>query len=159
MDNNKGQFIITEDLLAPIGRRFLNFAIDIVMLSILLFIVLLVYLSNVAATPQDGKLIMERFMNNGLWQFMFTAIPTLVYYNFFEIVCARTVGKFCTNTIVVDENGNKASYEAIMFRSLVRIVPMYWIFSILSPKRGLHDLISKTYVVDKRKLEEAKRNL
>lgn len=153
--NNHKEFKVSEDILATPGKRIANFAIDMIAMSIILFIGLTIFLAD--KTVNEQKEFTDRFLMGNLLQVMVTCGITLVYYNFFEIATARTISKFCTNTIVVDEQGEKANYEAIMFRSLVRIIPLYWIFSIIFPKRGLHDLISKTYVVDKKKLEESKR--
>lgn len=155
MDKNK--FQVTEDLIAKLDKRIFNFLIDMVALSVVLFIGLVVFIANTATTPNEAKDFMDRFLTNSLLQFSVTATITLLYYNFFEIFTSRTIGKFCTNTIVVDENGDWAGYEAIMIRSLVRIVPLYWLSFFAFPTRGLHDLISKTYVVNRKLLEEKKQ--
>jgi uncharacterized RDD family membrane protein YckC len=155
-ENNQKQFKVTEDLFVKADKRFFNFIIDTVMLSIILFIGLVIYIANTYTTPNETKEFMDRFLANSMLQYTVTSVITLVYYNFFEICTSRTVGKFCTNTIVVDENGDRASYEAIMIRSLIRIIPLYWISFIVFPTRGLHDLVSKTYVVNKKKLEQSK---
>lgn len=156
--NNRKQFKVTEELLVKLDKRFFNFIIDMFMLSFILFIGLVIFISNNATTPNEGKDLINRFLTNSLLQFTVTACITLLYYNLFEIFTSRTVGKFCTNTIVVDENGDKVNYETIMIRSLIRIIPLYWIsIFLLFPTRGLHDVVSKTYVVNKRELEEKKR--
>lgn len=152
---NRKQFQVTEDILAKLQFRFFNFIIDMLMLVILVFIVL-VFIIGITTANGDKDFI-NRFMVNNLWQYMLTSGVTLLYYNFFEIFASRTVGKFCTNTIVVDENGNKVNYEAIMIRSLVRIIPLYWLSFFIFPTRGLHDMISKTFVVNKKLLEEKKQ--
>ena len=155
--NNRKQFKVTEELLVKLDKRFFNFIIDMFMLSFILFIGLVIFIANTATTPNEGKDLIDRFLTNKLLQFTVTAVITLLYYNFFEIFTLRTIGKFCTNTIVVDENGDRANYEAIMIRSLIRIIPLYWISFILLPTRGLHDVASKTYVVNKKLLDEKKR--
>lgn len=153
----KNKFRVTEDIIAKLDKRFLNFAIDMVALSVILFIGLVIFIANTTTTPKEAKDFMDRFLTNNLLQFSVTATITLLYYNFFEIFTSRTIGKFCTNTIVVDENGDRAGYEAIMIRSLVRIVPLYWLSFFAFPTRGLHDMISKTYVVNRKLLEEKKQ--
>ena len=152
---NRKKFKITEELLVKIDKRFFNYAIDVIMLSMLLFIGLIIFIAN--TSPKAGKDFMNYFLTNNMLQLTITAGITLLYYNFFEIFTSRTIGKFCTNTIVVDENGDNANYEAIMIRSLIRIIPLYWVSFFLFSKRGLHDVASKTYVVNKRELEEKKR--
>lgn len=152
--NNQKGFKITEDLLVKIHKRFLNFFIDSIAISVLLFIGLTIYIAN--TSPTMGKEFMGRFLTNNILQYTITSTFTLLYYNFLEIITATTIGKYFTNTIVVDQYGNKAGHEAVMIRSLIRIIPMYWISFLFFPKRGLHDAISKTYVVNKRLLEEKK---
>ena len=153
---NRKQFKVTEELLVKLDKRFFNFIIDMFMLSFILFIGLVIFIANNATTPKEGQDLINRFLTNSLLQFTVTASITLLYYNLFEIFTSRTIGKFCTNTIVVDENGDRVNYEAIMIRSLIRIIPLYWISFIVFPTRGLHDVASKTFVVNKKQLEEKK---
>ena len=154
--NNRKQFKVTEELVVKLDKRFFNFIIDGIMLFIILFIGLVIFIANNYTTPNETKDFMNRMLTNRLLQFTISTTATLLYYNLFEIFTSRTVGKFCTNTIVVDENGDKANYEAIMIRSLIRIIPLYWISFIVFPTRGLHDVASKTFVVNKKQLEEKK---
>lgn len=154
-ENNRKQFKVTEELLVRIDKRFFNFIIDMIILSVILFIGLVIFIAN--TSPNDAKDFMNRFMVDSMWQYTVTSCITLLYYNFLEITTSRTIGKFCTNTIVVDENGDRATYEAVMIRSLIRIIPLYWVSFIIFPSRGLHDVISKTYVVNKNLLEEKKK--
>ena len=153
---NKKQFKVTEELLVKLDKRFFNFIIDMFMWSFMFFIGLVIFIANNYTTPNEAKDFMNRLLTNSLLQFTIGATITLFYYNLFEIFTSRTIGKFCTNTIVVDENGDKANYEAIMIRSLIRIIPLYWISFLVFPTRGLHDVASKTFVVNKRELEEKK---
>jgi hypothetical protein len=45
-ENNQKKFMVTEELFVRADKRFFNFAIDMIMLSILLFIGLVIFLSN-----------------------------------------------------------------------------------------------------------------
>jgi uncharacterized RDD family membrane protein YckC len=67
------------------------------------------------------------------------------------------VGKWITQTIVVDENGEKPNSETILVRSLCRLIPFNAISFLGISGRGWHDTISKTYVVNKKLLDEKKR--
>ena len=156
-EKNRKQFKVTEELFVKADKRFFNFVIDMVMLTVIFFMGLVIFMANTASTPSEAKDFINRFLANSMLQYTVTSSITLLYYNLFEIFTSRTIGKFCTNTIVVDENGDKANYEAIMIRSLIRIIPLYWISFIVLPKRGLHDSISKTYVVNKDLLDEKKK--
>lgn len=77
------------------------------------------------------------------------------YYFISEVTMQRTIGKLATNSIVVDEYGNKPTAMAILGRSFARIVP-FEAFSCLS-EQGWHDTWSKTFVITKAELERVKR--
>lgn len=71
----------------------------------------------------------------------------ITYYVFFEAIYGRTPGKFMTGTKVVNAYGERASFLQIVGRTLCRLVP-FEAFTFLSKKKlGLHDSVSKTYVV------------
>lgn len=153
---NKKQFKVSADIFASLSQRFLNFLIDTVMQLIIFFIVLIFMAANAQAT--GDMTFISNFEKNTILQYSITIAIALFYYNVFEIVAARTVGKYITQTIVVDENGEKPNSEIILMRSLCRLIP----FNILSflgiSGRGWHDTISKTYVVNKKALDEKKKN-
>lgn len=155
MENQK-QFTVTEELYATHSQRFLNWLADMVIQVLLLFVIL-VFIMAIAET-NGNKALQQYIVNmNTVAQYTVSAVILLVYYNVFEIFFSRTVGKFITNTIVVDENGDAPGYEMIMVRSLCRLIPLYGISLLGIPPRGWHDSISKTYVVAKKELEEKKR--
>ena len=82
-------------------------------------------------------------------------IITLIYYLISEATMGRTIGKFATNSFVIDQYGKKPDFGTILGRSLCRWIP----FNALSclGKRGWHDQISKTYVVSQTEWDEIKR--
>ena len=94
------------------------------------------------------------FVNNQIAQYTFVTCITLFYYNFFEILFARTIGKFITQTVVVMVNGKRPQHETILIRSLCRLIPLNAISFLGITQRGWHDSISKTYVVRAKLLEE-----
>lgn len=148
-------FLVTEELLATHTQRFTNLVIDSIMQVILFVIVLMFILTN--KEIEEAKSYMVRLQDNALLQYIFTSCIALFYYNIFEIFSARTVGKLITQTIVVDDNGEKPNHETIMVRSISRLIPFNALSIIGFPARTWHDRISKTYVVDKNLLEEKKR--
>lgn len=81
----------------------------------------------------------------------------LLYYTVSEAALGRTLGKFATNSYVIDQYGNKPEFGTIFIRSLSRWIPFY-AFSCLG-ERGWHDKISKTYVVTKTEWESIKKDL
>ena len=149
------QFKVTEDVLASHGQRLLNLLFDTFM-QILLFFFVLTFLVAIKMTNGE-KEFAEQLAKNTVAQYTIVTCIALFYYNVFEIFSARTVGKFITQTIVVDENGNTPKHETILIRSLCRLIP-FNAFSFLGmPSRGWHDSLSKTYVVKKKLLQEKKR--
>lgn len=154
-ENNKKQFTVTEEILASHRERFLNLLMDYVG-QIFLYIIAFVIVGTVAQA-NGNKEFMVNFAKNDIAQYTFAACITLFYYNVFEIFSARTIGKFITQTIVVDENGEKPNHERILVRSLCRLIPFEMLSFLGMPARGWHDSISKTYVVNKELLEEKKK--
>ncbi|MFN3752513.1 RDD family protein [Flavobacterium sp.] len=154
MEHRK-QFTVSEELLASHGQRFLNLLIDTIIQVVLLFIALVFAVA--IAESNGNKSFITNLPANTLAQYTFTACIALFYYNVFEIFSARTVGKWITQTVVVDQNGEKPNSEMIMVRSLCRLIPFNALSIIGFPARTWHDSLSKTYVVDKKALEEEKR--
>lgn len=121
------------------GRRFLNLIVDYVVYFALTFaagfVVVMVWGDRGA-----------RFLDETPG-FVFGAPILLAYYIFLEGSCGRTVGKFLTGTIVVNESGGSPSWGQVILRSLGRFIP-FEAFSFLgSNPRGWHDRMGKTYVV------------
>ncbi len=154
-DNSKRQFYVSQDIYASLSHRFLNLLIDTLMELLLFFILLVFIAANIEATGE--KAFINNLGTNTILQYTITTSIALLYYNICEIFTARTVGKYFTQTIVVDENGEKPNHETILIRSLCRLIP-FNAFSFLGISgRGWHDTISKTYVVNKKLLAEKKR--
>jgi uncharacterized RDD family membrane protein YckC len=125
--------------------RFGHYMIDAVIIAGLAFgaefLWSLVYLSGAASN-----------MNGVDYNFLPSApniIVTVAYYMICEGTMQRTIGKFATNSVVIDQYAEAPSKGALFGRSCARLVPIE-AFSCLG-KRGWHDRWSKTYVV---KVEE-----
>lgn len=160
MDSQKSKFQVTDDITASLTQRFLNYLIDGVMQCIFLIIAtIFIFIISDLMGSKKALNFFSTLEHNTIGLYTVVFILVSIYFNFFEILFARTIGKFITQTIVVDENGEKPHAERILIRTLCRFIPFYGLFLLLNPTRGLHDSLSKTYVVDKRKLEEAKRGL
>lgn len=81
----------------------------------------------------------------------------VAYYFVMESTIQRTIGKFVTDSVVIDEYGNKPSNMTILGRSFARIIP-FEAFSCLG-ERGWHDTLSHTFVVSKQEEATLKRLL
>lgn len=82
---------------------------------------------------------------------------TVAYYMICEATMQRTIGKFATNSVVINEYAEAPSVENLLGRSFSRIVP-FEAFSCLS-ERGWHDKWSNTYVVTEKERDTLKRLL
>jgi len=159
-EKNRKQFSVTEELLASHKERFLNFFMDYIA-QLLVFVIAFGIADSIAQNNNNKDFILN-FMKNDIAKYTFTAAITLFYYNVFEIFTARTLGKLVTQTIVVDEYGEKPHHETILIRTLCRLIPFEPFYFIIlyfmdKPSRGWHDSLSKTYVVKKWELDEKKR--
>ncbi len=154
-ENYRKQFKVTEELLATHSQRFLNLLMDYIA-QLFLFIIAF-SITSVIAETNGNKDFMANFIKNDIAQYTFVTCIALFYYNVFEIFFARTVGKFITQTIVVNENGEKPNLETILVRTLCRLIPFELLSFLAMPARGWHDRISKTYVVNKNLLDEKKK--
>jgi uncharacterized RDD family membrane protein YckC len=94
--------------------------------------------------------IVEFFQNIG------SLIIMILYFPLFEISSAEgSIGKYTFGMKVVDENGQRITF----WRALARIISKqlscalffagFFMIGLSEKKQGLHDLIVKTYVVER----------
>ena len=142
------EFLITDDILASKGQRFLNCIID-------LFIVYVLTIGIGAGVNILGQLTGNFKLSE--WIVSLTLIENLIfglvvlffYYAIMEMYLSRTIGKYFTKTLVVKHNGTKPEVKSIIVRTLVRVIA-FEAFSFLNDNaRGWHDTLSVTYVVKK----------
>lgn len=124
-----------------IWKRIYNFFIDLVALPICMF--------PIFAGPLgfDFAMLMILF-----------SVP--LNYLLGEFLFGQTLGKFASDTVVVDEDWNKPSFGKVLRRTLIRLIP--WDpFSAFktSPPRPWHDAWSHTYVVDLRLAKRKRKSL
>ena len=93
-----------------IGTRVLNFFIDTSIISLISFILYKVWSFYVVYWGFTYV--------NPLWIF---AGFLFIYYFVFELIWARTPGKWISYTHVVDKKGLKAGFIKIFLRSIVRL--------------------------------------
>lgn len=132
-----------------LGHYIIDFAI-ILVFSIIIGIVLIIFFPKVFhfAVSVGFKL------NLGFFSIKYDLISyliTFLYYFTLESTIKRTIGKFATQTVVIDEYGNPPSKVKIAIRTLARLIP-FEVFSCLG-SRGWHDKLSNTFVVSKKEAE------
>jgi len=112
------------------GLRFVNFIVDTTIVSIVIYVFI--------------------FDSFGIY-----LLSLLIYYLFSELLFQRTIGKFFTKSIVINEYCEKPDFGSIILRTLIRFVP-FEIFSFLMSNRGWHDIWTKTYVIKVSRLKKLK---
>ncbi len=149
------RFEFDSELHASKNQRFVNYLIDYIM-QIIIVVGIGVVLTMIALFLGNEELLARIESMNRFEEYALGAVIVLIYYNIFEIFFARTIGKFITKTVVVNELGEKPTVNEILVRSVCRIIP-FEAFSFLGePGKGWHDSISKTYVVRKEVLDRRK---
>ncbi|GJM61787.1 RDD family protein [Persicobacter diffluens] len=114
---------------ADIWLRLINFGIDAFVVQ-----------SSLSLFSYFYKLETGWFLNITLFLF---------YYIFFEYHFQWTLGKFITETRVVDQHGDAPSLEMITIRNLARWIPIGWLRIFQKDNRCWHDTKSQTYIVKK----------
>lgn len=154
--NTRKQFKVTDDIMAKPEQRFLNWVLDTI--ALILIAVIFIVIISVIAKSYGNKTLLPYLVVHPIGQYTFVTIIRLMYYICFETWFGRTAGKFVTQTIVVDENGERVAHEVILIRTICRLIPFYELSYLFNPNRWWHDIISKTYVVNKTLLDEKKRH-
>lgn len=127
------------------GLRFANFLLDAIFYLLFTFILTIIIGGIIViASPSAVSFIREYedFITG-----VFSLLTLFLYYAIFESLTGRSIGKYITKTKVVNENGEKPGYKAILLRSICRFIPFDAFSYLGSEKSGWHDKFSKTKVV------------
>lgn len=149
------QYTIPDEIITSNGKRFTNFVIDYVARLGLTFVIGMI--AAIIGVLTGNEEIVLFFQNiTRIQELTIGLVVLLLYYNVFEIFFGTTIGKLITKTVVVDVYGEKPTANAILIRSLCRLIP-FEVFSFFgTPCIGWHDSLSKTYVVNKEELRISK---
>ncbi|MGO4772453.1 RDD family protein [Flavobacterium sp. W22_SRS_FK3] len=150
-------YILDDGLLAANGKRLLNYFLDLIFIFAIFYILMFVLGIVSTLLGIDITIFAQWLQNvNDLEAYLIGAVLMLIYYIPTEGFFGKSFAKFITGTIVVDENGNKPSFDMIVKRTFCRFLP-FEAFSFISGGRGWHDSISDTYVVERKGLEQSKK--
>ncbi|RZJ66580.1 MAG: RDD family protein [Flavobacterium sp.] len=127
------------------GQRFANYRIDYFAFFALIFI--LMFIVGFVSMAMGSDAFNQWAVTGGVLLNLVSIFLYLVYYFVFEAITGRTLGKFITGTMVINEDGEKPTTRDALIRTLCRLIP-FEAFSFFG-ERGWHDSISKTYVVRK----------
>lgn len=132
--------------IASQGKRFTNYIIDLIFLYIFSFIFGITLGILIAVISPDYLSLFDE--DSILLNYLIGFIAAMFYYSILEYSTGRTIAKFITKTKVINVNGEKPDFGAILIRSVVRFIP-FEAFSFLgSESSGWHDKFSKTLVID-----------
>lgn len=123
--------------------RFGHYIIDAIIIGVIVFaieFVLIQLFSTQFFSRNDSNGIFLRFIPS-----IDNIIVTVAYYFVCEKTMQRTIGKFATNAVVINQYAEAPNDGSLIGRSFARLVP-FEALSCLSD-RGWHDTWSKTYVV------------
>ena len=118
------------------GTRILNFLVD----AILVF-----FISFAVFKYWNFYVVNWHFKPINFWWFIGGVL--FFYYSFFELIWARTPGKWVSSSKVVDQNGNKPSVIQVIGRSFIRLMIIDFFFNAFWGK-PLHDKLTKTEVIE-----------
>ena len=85
---------------------------------------------------------------------LYKSIICFFYYGLTELFLSRTLAKYFTKTIVVLKDGKKPNLEAVLARSVLRLIPFECFTFLQGRERGMHDSYSNMFVVNKEKLNQ-----
>ncbi|WP_125722101.1 RDD family protein [Flavobacterium ustbae] len=148
-------YVLDDTLLVSAGARFVHYIVDVIIFFIIM-VVLGTIIGIMSALFGTNSFANSADSSNELVLNIISIIILIIYYTVMEGLFGRSVGKFLTGSVVVDENGEKPDFGTILKRSLCRLIP-FDAFTFLGGSRGWHDSISNTYVVDKKGLDESKK--
>lgn len=145
------EFIITEDLYARQGQRFLNFSIDLIFIYIIILSIGTTIILVSEATNSFSVSGWVKNMDNSEIVF-YSIIVMFLYYFLTETYFSRTIAKLITKTVVVKKDGSKPTTKMFLIRALTRFIPLEPFSYLKVLPRGWHDTLSDTYVVKKKRL-------
>jgi uncharacterized RDD family membrane protein YckC len=122
------------------GKRFLNSLIDGIFLYVVTTVINMVVV--VALKPKDQSF--------GCFLLLFNLSVNFVYFTLFEHFFGKSIGKFVTKTIVINQDGDRPTLAQIMKRSASRFIPFECFTFFGEQSHGWHDSISNTFVVSDR---------
>jgi len=153
MKNN--EFTVTDDLLATRGQRFFNCIFDLLIVHTI--IVSIATTAVIIGDITNNNDISKWAESTTIFQRLFLwGVMLFLYYFLSETYFSRTFAKYFTKTIVVTKDGSRPNKRAISIRTLSRFIPLECLTFLGTNVRGLHDLFSDTYVVQKHEFNHKK---
>ncbi|MDH2333969.1 RDD family protein [Paenibacillus polymyxa] len=156
-------------LYAGFWKRTLAYIIDSLILWFVFLIIGLIWfviraLGDWVPSPAESSLLSDGspyiFTMKTIGQTLLNWGAIWLYYALMESSkCKATVGKLALGIVVVDEFNHKLSFGRASARYWSKLISVIILFvgfimaAFTARKQALHDLIARTYVVDKRELD------
>lgn len=119
---------------ASLNKRFANYFID----TITMIVIIVILITQLNLDEDVAKLI--------------SFLLFIVYYTLFEAFTGKTVGKYITNTCVINKEGKTPSLSNCIGRTLCRFIPFDSISYLFAG--DWHDKISSTRVINMQKADK-----
>jgi len=154
MDSELQQEQLAETPLAfnVTGSRIIAALIDIA-LFLLVFLLMAALWGNMGTTSQDNTHNAHAYLNGGPLLLFF--LIQFGYFLLFEGLFSATLGKMVMGLKVVDVDGSRVTWAAVLIRNILRIVdglPVFYLVGLIAvavndKKQRIGDLAAKTLVV------------
>ena len=135
---------------ASMGKRFLNYLIDVIVFGVLIFIALMVIATF---NPQLIETLIKKNETGDL-SFVQQLLIQVIYGTYMFIVEAlfkgKSLGKLITGTRAVKQDGSPLMLREAQLRGLCRMVPFNAFSALGNPSFPWHDRWTRTYVIDEK---------
>lgn len=132
---------------AGISKRFVNYIIDSIAISILYLLIL--YVVGIIFIKTNPEILNFLLNDSQYLNYLLFIFVMLGYYFLFESFTGRTIGKYITKTSVVDKEGGKPVVKIVFVRTICRLIPFELLSYLGEGKLGWHDTLSGTTTIDK----------
>ncbi|MBI9060103.1 MAG: RDD family protein [Labilibaculum sp.] len=131
--------------IASNSKRFINWLVDSISISILWLILLPVI---VVILKKAG--LFDNLKNGETMDLEFTVLPiAFLYYLTFESIFKTTLGKLITRTKIIRQDNEEVNFVDILLRTLCRFIPFEQLSFLAEKPAGWHDKISETRIITK----------
>ncbi len=156
----------TKFIYQGVGKRFLAFVIDLLILGAILFVAVKLFGGTYTQGECNSSAWIGITFNDGnsVTLYGLCGLPAIVYFLFatlyylvLEWVLSGTVGKLLTGIRIAKINGDKIDFKASLIRNILRIIdflPLFYLVGAISiwtskEKQRLGDKLAKTIVIKK----------
>ena len=148
---------------APFAKRLVAFIIDLILVNIVVIIVQILLQYGLCSGIGGSGGLMDRYMAISdclkMAQFIAIIATLIIWWLYFALLESSakqgTLGKMAMGIKVVDLDGQRLNFVKATVRYIGRIISALILFLgffmalFTEKKQALHDLIAKTYVIQK----------